>query len=122
MYQKTLRSPFWLYGIAAGIMTIGVMSLCYTLGIHILISYLISINVSTFFMYGYDKMIAGTSLLRVPEWILHGLVIGGGSPAGLMAQKVFRHKTVKGSFQLVYWGIVIIQVVIFVLLMLYYYK
>ncbi len=32
-------------------------------------AYIASINLSTFLFYGYDKMIAGASFLRVPEWI-----------------------------------------------------
>jgi len=116
---KKQTSPYWLYGIAAFIMTVGfVMFLFFYLGWHLIIAYLASINLSTLLFYGYDKMIAGSSLLRVPEWILHSLSIGGGSPAGLVAQKMFRHKTIKGSFQLVYWAIVIIQVLILIWLML----
>jgi uncharacterized membrane protein YsdA (DUF1294 family)/cold shock CspA family protein len=108
---KKQTSPFWLYGIAAFTITVGLMIfLRIYLNWHLIVAYLASINLSTFLFYGYDKMIAGSSLLRVPEWILHSLSIGGGSPAGLVAQKMFRHKTIKGSFQLVYWAIVIIQV------------
>ena len=78
--------------------------------VNLLFAYLIAINVTTFVMYGYDKFVSGTGKLRVPEKLLHVLALLGGSPAGLMAQKVFRHKTVKGSFQLAYWAIVILQV------------
>jgi len=111
-------SPFWLYGIAAIILTIASMMLLFYSGLHIVVSYIVSINLSTFLFYGYDKLIAGSSLLRVPEWVLHGLSMGGGSPAGLIAQKVFRHKTIKGSFQFVYWAIVVIQAIILVLLLI----
>ena len=113
-------SPFWLYGIAAFIIIIMTMFFLYKLGMHIIIAYIVSINLSTFLFYGYDKMIASSSILRVPEWILHGLSICGGSPAGLIAQKVFRHKTIKGSFQLAYWAIVIIQIIFLVLFILLY--
>lgn len=111
-------SPYWLYGITAIILTIASMMLLFYSGLHIVISYIVSINLSTFLFYGYDKLIAGSSLLRVPEWVLHGLSIGGGSPTGLIAQKVFRHKTIKGSFQFVYWAIVLIQAIILVLLLI----
>lgn len=76
---------------------------------HPFAAYLVAVNLVTFLFYGYDKLIAGTSLLRIPEAILHALAVAGGSPAGLVAQRVFRHKTVKGSFQLVYWLIVVLQ-------------
>ncbi len=112
-------SPFWLYGIAAIVVTIASMMLLFFYsGLHIVVSYIVSINLSTLLFYGYDKMIAGSSLLRVPEWVLHGLSMGGGSPAGLIAQKAFRHKTIKGSFQFVYWAIVVIQAIILVLLLI----
>ncbi len=112
-------SPFWLYGVAAVILTVVAIIFLFQIGWHLIIAYIASINLSTFLFYGYDKLIAGSSLLRVPEWVLHSLSIAGGSPAGLVAQKIFRHKTIKGSFQFVYWAIVIIQVIVLVLVALY---
>jgi uncharacterized membrane protein YsdA (DUF1294 family)/cold shock CspA family protein len=111
-------SPYWLYGISAIMLTLAMITFFFYNGLHIIIAYIISINLSTFLFYGFDKMIAGSSLLRVPEWILHGLSIGGGSPTGLIAQKVFRHKTIKSSFQFVYWAIVVIQVILLVFLLI----
>ena len=70
------------------------------------------INVVTFGMYGYDKVISKTDLIRVPEWILHGLDFLGGSPAGLLAQRLFRHKVSKKTFQYISWGVVVIQAAI----------
>ena len=114
--EKTLASnPFWLYGIAAFIVTIAItIFLFFQMGWNIIVAYIVSVNLSTLLFYGYDKMIAGRSLLRVPEWILHSLSICGGSPAGLIAQKMFRHKTIKASFQWVYWSIVVVQAVILI--------
>ncbi len=117
---KKRTSPYYLYGITALIVTVAATVLLFSWAdFHIIVAYLLSVNLSTFLFYGYDKMIAGSSMLRVPEWILHSLSIAGGSPTGLVAQKVFRHKTIKGSFQFVYWTIVIIQVVIIGLLIYY---
>jgi uncharacterized membrane protein YsdA (DUF1294 family) len=81
-----------------------------------LLAYLIGINIATFTLYGYDKFISSGESLRVPELNLQTLALLGGSPAALLAQKFFRHKTIKGSFQIVYWLIVIVQVG----LMIYY--
>jgi uncharacterized membrane protein YsdA (DUF1294 family)/cold shock CspA family protein len=114
---KKQTSPFLLYGITAIIVTIATTIFLFQMGLHIILAYIASVNLSTLLFYGYDKMIAGSSLLRVPEWILHGLSICGGSPTGLIAQKLFRHKTIKGSFQWVYWSIVVIQVVILIWLL-----
>lgn len=77
---------------------------------HPLIGYFIAINLTTFLLYGYDKKISSTEKVRVPERTLHKLALLGGSPAGLLAQRFFRHKTLKGSFQMIYWVIVLVQV------------
>ena len=105
------RSPYFIFGIISLIITVAIFAFLYFYrALHPIISYLIAINITTFLLYGYDKLIAGGERLRVPEWNLHALALLGGSPAGLSAQKFFRHKTIKGSFQLVYWLIVMVQV------------
>ena len=38
---------------------------------------------------------------------LHGLEAAGGWPGALVAQRVFRHKTRKRSFQIIFWLIVL---------------
>ena len=77
--------------------------------IDLIFAYFIAINLVTLIMYFYDKKISQRRGVRVPERILHGLSFFGGSICGLIAQKVFRHKTKKGSFLFVYWLIVILQ-------------
>ena len=105
------QSPYFIFGLISAIMTVAIFTYLYIYEpIQPIISYLIAINISTFLLYGYDKFISSGKALRVPEWNLHALAILGGSPAGLASQKFFRHKTVKGSFQLVYWLIVVVQV------------
>lgn len=105
------QSPYFIFGLFSALITLAIFSYFYIYEpIKPLFSYLIAINVTTFLLYGYDKLIAGGEKLRVPEWNLHALALLGGSPAGLMAQKFFRHKTIKGSFQLVYWLIVLGQI------------
>jgi uncharacterized membrane protein YsdA (DUF1294 family) len=71
--------------------------------------WLASVNVITFAYYGYDKLRAKGGEGRVPEVVLHGLSAVGGSPAAYLAMWLFRHKTVKGSFRILFWGIVILQ-------------
>jgi uncharacterized membrane protein YsdA (DUF1294 family) len=67
------------------------------------------INLATMALYGYDKSIAGGRSLRVPEAVLHLLAFVGGSPAALLSQVLFRHKTVKASFRRMFWLIVVLQ-------------
>ena len=74
-----------------------------------LAAWLVSVNVVTFGYYGYDKGRAGASARRVPEVVLHGLAFAGGSLGAYAAMKTFRHKTVKGSFRIVFWFIVVLQ-------------
>lgn len=66
-------------------------------------------NAATLLLYGYDKAVAGGRATRVPEFLLQGLAFAGGSPAALVSQIVFRHKTSKPAFQRVFWGIVALQ-------------
>ena len=107
--QKSPYLIFSLISIALGLTIFFILKL--KTDTHTIVNYLISINITTFLLYGYDKFIASTNALRVPELNLHALSLLGGSPAGLVAQKFFRHKTIKGSFQALYWFIVILQIV-----------
>ncbi|MCK5719415.1 MAG: cold shock and DUF1294 domain-containing protein [Thiomargarita sp.] len=120
-------SPYVLYGMIALLITAGIAyaSFFYLFESelqtwNLIFSYMIAVNLSTFLFYGYDKMIAGTSFLRVPELVLHGLALIGGSPVGFVAQKFFHHKTIKTSFQLAYWIIVIMQIIVLVVFLLKY--
>jgi uncharacterized membrane protein YsdA (DUF1294 family)/cold shock CspA family protein len=103
------RSPYLIFGVLSLFVVLTISTLLYE-KIQPILTYLIAINITTFLLYGYDKLIAGGEKLRVPEYNLHALALLGGSPSGLFAQKLFRHKTIKGSFQLVYWLIVLAQI------------
>ena len=110
---KKRTSPYYFYGSIALLLVAAITFVLIYKGLHFILSYLIAINLATLLFYGYDKLIAGKSFfLRVPEWVLHSLALLGGSPMGLIAQKLFRHKTIKRSFQLIYWLIVILQLFI----------
>lgn len=74
-----------------------------------LLSYLFSVNLVTFLLYAYDKWAAKLESLRVPEKVLHGWALLGGSPSALGAQQLLRHKTSKPSFQIVFWVILAAQ-------------
>ncbi|HWG46432.1 MAG TPA: DUF1294 domain-containing protein [Gemmataceae bacterium] len=71
--------------------------------------WLAAINLTTFGYYGYDKACARRAARRVPEIVLHGLTLAGGSPAAFLAMRLFRHKTIKGRFQVLFWCIVVLQ-------------
>ncbi len=103
-------SPFIFFGTISLLITIAI-TLLLVQKIHILGAYLIAVNITTIMIYGYDKLISSTSKLRVPEKNLHTLAILGGSLSALMSQNFFRHKTLKKSFQITYWIIVVSQIV-----------
>jgi uncharacterized membrane protein YsdA (DUF1294 family) len=77
-------------------------------------AYLAGINASTFGFYAYDKLAARWKRLRVPEKVLHALALVGGTPAAILGQWGLRHKTLKGSFRLVFWCIVVVQAAVVV--------
>jgi uncharacterized membrane protein YsdA (DUF1294 family) len=66
-------------------------------------------SVVTFAVYAWDKHRAQNGEWRVAENTLHFLDLLGGWPGALVAQRLFRHKTRKLSFQIVFWLIVTIH-------------
>ncbi len=57
----------------------------------------------TFVAYGWDKRAAGKGRRRTAESTLHGMELCGGWVGGWVGQRVWRHKTQKSSYQLVFW-------------------
>jgi uncharacterized membrane protein YsdA (DUF1294 family)/cold shock CspA family protein len=76
------------------------------LPILLLILPLVVINLVTYFTYKGDKANARAKVWRTSEVKLHFLELIGGWPAAFVAQRQFRHKCSKGSFQATYWMIV----------------
>lgn len=67
--------------------------------------YLAAINAVTFAAFAWDKHVAASGndyARRIPEACLLGLGLMGGSPGGLLAMGVVRHKTRKWYFV---WGL-----------------
>lgn len=62
-----------------------------------------------FVMYGLDKWAAKRNARRTPENTLQLCALLGGWPGALLAQQVFRHKSSKRSFQVVFWFMVVIN-------------
>lgn len=73
-------------------------------------SYLIGINIITIFAYGADKIFASAHAWRVRERTLLLLALIGGSAGALFGMNLFRHKTRKISFQVLFAVILLIQV------------
>ena len=60
------------------------------------------LSICAFFAYRRDKTQAQNQERRTPEDTLHGWALLGGWPGAWIAQRVFRHKTQKGSFRWTY--------------------
>ena len=78
----------------------------------LIIIYLITINVVTFFLYGIDKWKAKRSKWRIPEATLLGLAVIGGSIGAWLGMKVWHHKTMHKKFKFGLPVIIIIQLLI----------
>jgi uncharacterized membrane protein YsdA (DUF1294 family) len=79
--------------------------------------YLLVVNVITFWMYRLDKQAAIDRSWRIPEGTLHFSMLIGGTIGALIAQRRFRHKTKKTSFQIVFKSFMLLQLMVIILLL-----
>ena len=70
---------------------------------------LVVMSLIAFVTYGIDKRRARADRLRVPEKTLHLIALLGGWPGALVGQQVFRHKTQKLGFRIVFWIVVVVH-------------
>ena len=103
-----LKKQLWIALILTSLISVGFAML----PIPFWLAYLGSINLVTLVFYGWDKWRATKQKSRTPEWCLHLLALLGGSPGAWVAQQCFRHKTVKRSFRIVFWLIVVLQAIV----------
>ncbi|MCW8279158.1 DUF1294 domain-containing protein [Pseudomonas sp. PCH199] len=111
---RNIRLKLLVFAILCALPLFGSMSL-WLRGISLvpLVAYGI-VSVLAFLLYWSDKHKARTDQWRTPENVLHALEFAGGWPGALLAQQVFRHKTRKISFQLVFWLIVLLHQVFWI--------
>ncbi|WP_075967854.1 DUF1294 domain-containing protein [Neofamilia massiliensis] len=76
-------------------------------------SYLLIVNVLTFFLYGLDKFKAKTHRWRIKESTLLFFTIIGGSLGSLFGMFIFKHKKNKKVFLLVTFLSLLIYTYIF---------
>ena len=57
------------------------------------LSWLLSVNIITFAMFGMDKSMAKVGTVRIPEIVLHIFTLAGGVIGQLLGRTLFRHKT-----------------------------
>ena len=83
----------------------------------LVVYYLIGVNLLTFIAYGIDKYKARHKQWRITEASLLLLAILGGSPAALLAMRLFHHKTLHKKFRYGVPAILLIQLTIVFFLM-----
>ena len=81
--------------------------------------YLAAINIAGFLAMGIDKKKAARHEWRIPERVLFGIALLGGSIGSLAGMHAFRHKTRHLTFTIGLPLILVLQVMIFQLLRRY---
>lgn len=76
----------------------------------VVVGYYAFMSALSFILYAMDKSAAKRRAWRTAEATLHLSGLVGGWPGGLVAQRVFRHKTKKQSFQFVFWAGVVANI------------
>jgi uncharacterized membrane protein YsdA (DUF1294 family) len=100
-------ASYWLSGSLLALTTALILE--GALHLHLLVGWLIAINLFTFLYYGIDKLNSiwedkspknKAEKVRIPEVALLLLALVGGSPGALLAVLVLNHKTNDGWFVL----------------------
>ena len=109
-----MSRSIYIYFLFSSILISSVFMIIFVVKIKLsfIISYFISINLTTFLLYLYDKVSSLFSTLRIPEFILHLYTFLGGTPAAYFAQKFLSHKSSKQSFQSTFKKIVLVQLLL----------
>jgi uncharacterized membrane protein YsdA (DUF1294 family) len=71
------------------------------------------INLMGFFLVWFDKKRAIANLYRIPEKTLLVIVAFGGFLGSGLAMLLFRHKTSKTAYLLKFFGIIVVQILLF---------
>lgn len=108
-----MSRAFFRYGLISAVMFV-ILFLLFRYRLHFigLWAYLFAINLVGFGMYAMDKLAAKRVWLRVPEMLLQLLAFLGATPAAIFAQQLFWHKTTKRSFQVLFWVIALLQLLV----------
>jgi uncharacterized membrane protein YsdA (DUF1294 family) len=111
--SKPTKAELYLgWGLIATLLTVGITYvICQHIYLDLRLVYLIAINIATFLLYWYDKLIScHEGATRIPNLFLLGLAAVGGSVGALFGIYRVRHKSRDGYFLLRFWLIVVVQV------------
>ena len=73
-------------------------ALVVAISVPVLVAYVLGLGLSTFLIYGYDKLRAVRGGVRVPESALLTLSVIGGAAGGWAGMLIWRHKTQHAIF------------------------
>lgn len=79
---------------------------------HILMIYLIAVNLTAFIVYGIDKLKAVKGKWRISERTLLLFAVFGGSAGALAGMFLFRHKTQKAKFTILVPCVLTVQILL----------
>ena len=97
-----------LAAVLLGSILIGLAAWHY-LGASALVSALLAINLATFPLWAWDKFQARRGGWRIPEATLHLVAALGAAGASMISMRLFRHKTKKRSFTILYSVLLVLQ-------------
>ena len=80
-------------------------------------AYLVIINIAAFILYGVDKSAAIKGKSRIPNRVLIGIAVIGGSIGALAGMYTFRHKTKKKYYTITVPVILLVQIAAALLLL-----
>lgn len=112
MVRKQGKIADWI-GIGVGILFLAALGISTLIGqiiVPVLAVYVIASGVA-FKLYANDKAAARGDRWRTRETTLLAAGLCGGWPGALIAQRVYRHKSRKTSFQIVFWVTVFMNLV-----------
>jgi uncharacterized membrane protein YsdA (DUF1294 family) len=112
-YGTRRSSPYLRYGLAGLLMAaLGATTLSRYVHLEPLLAWLLAMSAVTFLFYGLDKSWArADGAERIPERVLLGLGLAGGTLGALSGMLLFHHKVSKTSFKLKFALTVFLQVV-----------
>lgn len=112
--ERAARREKWRLGSAAALLGLWLILLLAGIWMRrmpwVVLPGLALLNIATFFAYWKDKVAAEEETIRIREDVLHVLALAGGWPAAWLAQQSLRHKTIKRSFQAMFWLTVLVNV------------
>ena len=73
----------------------------------VLPAYFALISLTGFLIHRSDKRRAQAGEWRIPESTLHLVELLGGWPGAFLAMRRYRHKISKGSYQIIFWFVVL---------------